>query len=172
MGSLTNMQYLQLRHFALSHCPRGQAPEVNAVVRICKAGFSQKKLISQWYGLLNDKDLNATPHTYMKKWEEALGQTIDLATWYNIWENATKTPICENIYKILMGCGSRNLYHLKGCGHEGTLLHIFWTCPVIKLFWGRQPDVIEGKWKSTFPPTEADLLERVQENGTLDSTLK
>lgn len=86
-------------------------------------------------------------HSYMLKWEQALGEELSTEQCKIIWSRAAKSPICtlyeENTYKVLSfwymtPTRLHAIYPpvLDCCWRcrrdRGTLLHIYWQYPSLQ----------------------------------------
>lgn len=86
----------------------------------------------------------------MIKWEKALNEELPEEQWQTIWTQAAKSSLCtlykENTYKIfLFWYMTPDILHTiyptssDRCWRcqkdRGTLLHIYWSCPLITPFW-------------------------------------
>lgn len=88
--------------------------------------------------------------SFIIKWERDLGRTLGNGTWQKVCAAAHKSSVACNIqeagYKLLSRWyrTPRVLHRMfpsssNRCwrcnGEEGTIYHIFWSCPVLERFW-------------------------------------
>lgn len=105
-------------------------------------------LISEMYRLLGTTENPRT--TYIRAWERDLQldlSTTQLTHLYQLTHSSTmESKTQETNYKILsrwyrVPADLARIYPSvsdqcwRGCGHRGTLLHIWWECPLIKSYW-------------------------------------
>lgn len=143
-------RYLQIKNFYTPFL-KGDTPlsQLSIFESICtKDPFAKgtiSSLYNQLYGVAN---LNRP--SYVQRWEEDLGRTLEDTDWSNIWlTSKSSSPnilALETNYKVLtrwylvparVAKYSPNTSALcfRGCPEIGTHLHIWWTCPVIQTFW-------------------------------------
>lgn len=116
---------------------------------ICKDEPHARGLISLLYsqGLTQPNSENPS---YVQKWEEDLGKTLESADWNLIW-SVTKSAspnvlAVEANYKVLTRWYlvpvrvakytqnySAQCFH--GCTELGTYFHVWWTCPIAQNYW-------------------------------------
>lgn len=94
--------YLQIRHYALTLTSNLQFSKLSPFV--CLVLSSQKGFTSYMYNILNTFNVGTRgKHSYMLKWEKALGEEIPPEQWQIIWSRAAKSSLCtlykENTYK-------------------------------------------------------------------------
>lgn len=145
--------YLQIRHYALTITSNLQFSPPSSFETIILEGNAQKGVISGIYKILNAISLEEQgKHSYMLKWEKILEEELPLAQWQAIWNQTAKSSMCtlykENAYKILFfwymtpdvlhaifPTSSDRCWRCQGA--RGTLIHIYWECPLIAPFWDK-----------------------------------
>ncbi|OCT75394.1 hypothetical protein XELAEV_18030573mg [Xenopus laevis] len=136
-------QHLQMRHYALKMIGP-QLPINHTPLDTIMATRSHRKgLISDIYGILTmDTELSFVKYRYMLSWEQFLGEELSLNDYnmgkpqeglkvnYKILPHWYMTPAkLHSIYPATTASCWRQ------CGEEGTLYHIFWTCPISEDYW-------------------------------------
>lgn len=142
--------YVQIRHFFSRPKPQPDwARRTTAFESLCLSEEPQKHLISLTYNMLfSNQNSNLVWHN--KKWEQELNITLTEKEWENIYTHIHKgtinVQIQENAFKVLSRWYRTPLtlhhfnpaltQHCWRCQTDiGSLLHIWWTCPKIQLFW-------------------------------------
>lgn len=106
-------------------------------------------MISELHKILTQTTPTAKP-AYIREWERDLEQEFSENQLTQIYQlthtSSIDSKTQENNYKILaqwyrVPAALAKIFPSVsnlcwwGCGHRGTLLHIWWECPVIQGFW-------------------------------------
>lgn len=106
-------------------------------------------MVSELYQLLSSASPAVKP-SYIRAWEwdlETVFTPAQLSSLYELTQSSSIDSKTQEInYKILMRwyrvpADLARIYPptpdqcWRGCSHKGTLLHIWWDCPVIRLYW-------------------------------------
>lgn len=117
---------------------------------LCSTQGPARGTLSQLYLLLTESQ-GQVELPWVHKWELDLGRTFTAAQRRKIVTLALKSSVCSKIqetnYKVLTRwyltpsrlhrCFPEVSDRCWRCGSErGTLLHVFWSCPRLSLFWG------------------------------------
>lgn len=161
--------YLQIRHYALSIASDLQFSPPTPFENLIMGGTAQKGLISDIYKIINAYPLETKgKHAYMVRWEKALEEELPMEQWQTIWTQAAKSSLCtlykENTYKILLYWYMtpdtlHTIYPSSPdrcwrCQKErGTLLHIYWSCPLIAPYWTEVHQLLTGLLEVQVPMT-------------------
>lgn len=109
-----------------------------------------------FYDLLTDNDI-FTKSPGMLKWEEELGKQFSEAHWSKALHYAHTSSMCANhreqYQKLLTrwyftplqlskAFPSASPYCWRLCGSVGSLLHVFWSCPMLSPFWRAVQDLV------------------------------
>lgn len=88
----------------------------------------------------------------MQKWEQDLEISLEVEVWSKMVQCAFRsyinTSLIEAYYKVLMRwymvpvrvatyVPGASPQWFRGCGMDGTMFHIWWTCPKVRKFWIR-----------------------------------
>lgn len=115
----------------------------------------------------------------MVKWDRDLGHKVDYNKWQILWKKGVKFTACatlrENLEKMIyrwyltpakLGKMYRNADNLcwRCRDKVGTFFHVWWTCDVVKRFWGQIYDELKKILKYNFPKSpEVFLLGMIEE---------
>lgn len=156
---LDNLSIIQLRHFLQTlqkapYVPRGHTP----LESLCKSGEPIRHALSFLYSLLTIQGGDKTPE-FLLKWERDLGTQFTTQQREKVLALAHKSSIAshyqESGYKILTRW-YRVPYMLHKmnpslsdrcwrCGTEvGSMLHVFWSCPILRPFWEEVTSTIQS----------------------------
>lgn len=142
-------KFLQIRHFlGGARTPMIWSRDLAPIEQICATNRPQRHLISALYSLL----LSKVPPTdqFQSSWNSDLSLDLSDEDWDRIWEHAHKGSVNvsaqENRYKLCTRWyrTPEKLHKIFPavpaacwrCGKDtGSLLHIWWDCPVIVPFW-------------------------------------
>lgn len=134
--------------------------------RICMSDPHIRGLISLLYHQCNVTSGETLP-SYAIKWAQDINQKLDDKDWSNIWlATKTSSPNCfavETNYKVLMRwymvpariakfAPSYSPNCFRGCDMPGTHYHIWWQCPVVKVFWNNIFLMASKALEITIPP--------------------
>lgn len=141
-----NQIYSIVRSLSSRGVELGTAGELeNGLVTATK----RKGTVSTMYKLLLSSNPCSNLHTKYQ-WEREIGLPISETQWNAALRNSTTVSKCVR-YKIIQlkiihraymtpktmnkidPSISKMCWH--GCGSEGTLIHMLWTCPLVKQFW-------------------------------------
>uniref|UniRef100_A0A803K2X3 Reverse transcriptase domain-containing protein n=1 Tax=Xenopus tropicalis TaxID=8364 RepID=A0A803K2X3_XENTR len=128
-------EYLQLLNFVTTHIKPATTTPRTAFETMAKRGLPQKSLISNIYKLLTQPLPDQPPnHSYMTKWNSVLQMPLPQSDWEAIWSNAKKMVTCarHKLHKLFPDCSP---LCWRNCGAQGTLIHIFWECPLLQQLW-------------------------------------
>lgn len=115
---------------------------------ICNSNPHAPGIISKLYTHLTTTSSHLSSYTTC--WINDLNVSLEQEDWDDIW--ATTNSSSQNItavetnYKVLLRwymVSARIAKYLptypptcfRGCGEQGTYVHIWWTCPVVQRFW-------------------------------------
>lgn len=142
-------QYLQIRHAisSLHWPPKPDLPTSFSRYLLGSSGLS--KGLSTLYRLLADPPPNSSsPH--ICRWERELSKHFPLNSWFRAAMAPRKFSSCINHVELMRKIHLRwyltpdRLVHMfpsssrlcwRGCGRVGSLLHMWWSCPIISPFW-------------------------------------
>lgn len=149
-------QFLQIRH-ALQTFSWSQPPKLlSKFNRFFLNPLGLRGGISVIYSLLLMEAADACP-IYMERWENELSQKFSLEEWATASTVPLRVSKCINHFELMRKIHLRwyltpvRLAHSSSspsrlcwrqCGREGTLLHMWWSCPHISLFWEQVSDII------------------------------
>lgn len=142
-------RYLQLSHFIgkLPKPLRGME-ELRPLEKLCTTEYPGG-VIGQIYKILGAEQEDMTP-PYIKRWEQELGSLCNRNTLGKILNlvhySALDNRRTEIHYKVLARWyatpdrvskmdGTKGNTCWRGCPTLGTMSHIWWECPIIKVFW-------------------------------------
>lgn len=143
-------KYLQIRHFLTTHNPIScWHRDLTPFELICCGDEPQRHLISIVYALLFSNHI-LKDDILIRRWESELSIDLTTAEWEHILGHAHKgsinVSIQENRYKIFSRWyrtpDKVHKFHpsvpptcWRCHSSEGTLIHIWWECPLLKSFW-------------------------------------
>lgn len=147
--TLTEWRYLQLKHFisSLPH-PIREESELTFIEQLCNTPKETGHKIAKIYGGLEGLEVEVP--TYIEKWEQELGKTLTIEQKNTVLRAAQGYARDINTIEMSYKCLAR--WYLtpirmqkinreeqskcwRGCGEEGTMAHIWWACPKIRLYW-------------------------------------
>lgn len=142
-------QYLQLRHILhLIKWPPRPSGEVPFRKFLHKSKGFKKGLTLSYK--LQVGATSASKGANMIKWEGELQKTFSLEEWTKALQTSSKLSHCINYKEIMRKIHLRwfltpnRLAHMKSdatnlcwrqCGHIGSQLHMWWSCPITTSFW-------------------------------------
>lgn len=143
-------RYRQLHHFFEKHIHLIRDPSTpTSYEHLFTDEEPVPHMVSELYQLLGEADPHMKP-TYIRKWEADLGYELTDTQLHHLYymthSSSVDSRTQETNYKIMslwyrVQADLARIYPSvsdrcwRGCGHRGTLLHIWWTCPIIKPFW-------------------------------------
>lgn len=144
--------YLQIKHF-LQQLIRAQPTPytLTPFERICRATPHSPGVIFLLYSSIISSR-KPPVRAYHLQWEEDLGKKLDPEDWQIMTISLTKTCrnvlTLENAYKVFYRwyytparlahfIPSYPSHCFRGCSLEGTMAHIWWTCPKVCRLWVR-----------------------------------
>lgn len=157
-------RFHQISHFL--HSISSQEPLPLAITpceQWCSSAMDMRGGISLIYSALAEPREKAT---YMLSWERNIGFEWDLVTWHSHFTCAYKgilnISLAEADLKVisrwyLVPTHPAKFYPrssplcFRGCGHLGSLLHIFWECPRIRGYWKKIFNLIRKVTGKTVP---------------------
>lgn len=110
---------------------------------------TERHLMSQMYRLILATQNRTVPH-FIREWEGELGHNLTTAQIKKLFNLTHSTSISSQIQemsykfltrwywtpvKIAKRFPTADARCWRGCGQEGTFLHLWWSCPKIKVFW-------------------------------------
>uniref|UniRef100_A0A670IVT3 Reverse transcriptase domain-containing protein n=1 Tax=Podarcis muralis TaxID=64176 RepID=A0A670IVT3_PODMU len=135
----------------------------------------KSKLLTKMYNQLLDWDtMDEEVKEVMIKWAIDIGHPIEYEKWKKLWTKDMKFSACvglrENMEKMMYRwyitptklakmykTGDKICWRCKK--KEGDFFHMWWSCDVVKKFWGSVYDELKKMLKYTFPKKpEAFLL--------------
>lgn len=147
---LDSLSTLQLRHYLktlqkIPYVPRSHTP----LESLCKSGEPIRHTLSFLYSILTRQGEDSTPE-FLLKWERDLGTQLTTQQRERVLVLAHKSSIASHYqeagYKILT-----RWYRVPYVLHkmnpslsdrcwrcdreEGSMLHVFWSCPLLRPFW-------------------------------------
>lgn len=141
--------YVQIVHFLKTLQRKADIMTFTPMEYLCRSFDKHKGHISNIYGIFSSKSEKLF---YMQKWEQDIEETMEMDTWYNTAQLASKgyinTSLIEANYKVLLRWymvpariatyipGASPLC-FRGCGGEGTIYHTWWSCPKVRRYWIR-----------------------------------
>lgn len=151
-------KYIQLKHFVQTLSFTSNEIQGTSFERAVVSLISNKGTISRLYGeYLNITEIQK--QKYQLDWEKDLGKELTEEEWSGIWMNTTKSSInvalTETSLKLLHRAylTPDRVAHFKpncssmcfrGCQVKGTMLHIWWQCPVVNKIWNRISKLISN----------------------------
>uniref|UniRef100_A0A803K3V4 Reverse transcriptase domain-containing protein n=1 Tax=Xenopus tropicalis TaxID=8364 RepID=A0A803K3V4_XENTR len=148
--------YLQLSSFrkANPYCkPKQLSATQQKITSLSMAGAR----ISHFYAAINDQS-SKPPGTHISAWEKELNLSIDPIDWntaFTLIMASTKSArllepsiklmyrwylVPSRLHKIFPQTASKECW--RGCGQDGTHVHIWWECPKLASFWTQVFDLI------------------------------
>ncbi len=177
-------RYLQLRNFvALNSNDFPSCPPISLIDSIFECKSVKKQTISKIYELLSMYD--STPLDLLKnKWETDLNEPISEEIWHKIIQGIVSSSICLRHaviqFKIVRLHWSKvRLSKIKAdidpicdqCSQApDTLLHMFWTCPRLYMFWTDFFETFSGVFGEVVEPSPFLALFGVAPENTLLNT--
>lgn len=148
--SMDKWRYRQLHHFirGLPH-PIRPPSSLTPFEKLCKSVDPIPHSISVLYGLLQSAESQSKP-IYIREWERDLQHTFtetQLSHLYHLTHiSSVDTKMQENSFKLLtrwyrVPATLAKIYPMasaacwRGCGLQGTFLHVWWECPRLWPFW-------------------------------------
>lgn len=141
------------RYLQITDCLR-QNPQLRPKIPVSIQDYltspnNTTKGISTIYPILQEKSVFTKP-TPLLKWEQDIGTTFTPSQWTKAFtvthKNTLSASLCEMMQKITLRWyltpdtlakyrdGSSSSCW-RGCSQEGTIMHIFWKCPLISKLW-------------------------------------
>ena len=160
-------RFLTIKSFYQKHFSLSTNPTITVFERICLSSSRDRGMISRLYNYLNT---HSTPEKSqpMLQWEAELNDTFPLDTWLTMSENLRKSNKAISFRETPMKLFARwyltpSKIHtfypslspncFRGCQSEGTLLHLFWSCPRLSQLWIEAASRFEKSSKHRFPLT-------------------
>lgn len=159
-------QYLQLTHWASRTEIRTQADRrLTQFERWLITRTSDKKLISDLYKLLQLHYF----HMYQPgraRWERDMGRAFTDREWegicYRARHSATRIGLTETYTKLAYYWyyTPERLHHMdsthspdcwRGCGEQGSLLHLLWDCKYLTAYWTMILDDVDKHFNTEIP---------------------
>lgn len=146
--------------------PESPLPRLSTFESMCKNDPLAKGMISSFYTQLLTKS-KSDKLTYVQKWEEDLGRKLDDAEWSEIWlttkSSSPNVTAMEANYKVLTRwylvparmakyTPNHSALCFRGCTDPGTHLHIWWTCPIAKSYWGKIFELASKMFQTPLTP--------------------
>lgn len=163
----------QLSHFLHSLKPPADSDQsLTTLEKICNASGTIAHTLSLTYSLLNTPQADFIPPGLLK-WERKLNCHFNTTKRQHILRFTHKSSICAKIqetnYKLLSRWYRTPLILRKffpatsdlcwRCrADRGTLIHIFWSCPVLDNFWRTLHKVAQKFTERTIPDDPAFFL--------------
>lgn len=145
---LDEWRYLQLCHFVSKlPNPRRTGDKLTDFEKLCDME-DPGNIVSRICKILMRMNQLETP-PYIKKWEIELGTKIDETTIRRVLKMVGNSAIDARTAEISYKCISRSYltpeitskfqkdsaYCWRGCQEIGTMAHLWWLCPKIRIFW-------------------------------------
>lgn len=137
-------------------------PSITPYEQWCSNTMDQRGGISLIYAALQT---NLDKPSYARAWEEDTGSTWNASEWYQVSKRSFKgISLIEASLKVLTRWyyvpfrlaliypGTLALC-FRGCELEGSMIHIWWTCPRIRSFWWKIFRTISSLAEETVTPS-------------------
>lgn len=143
-------RYLQIRNYVRQCVPNFESlPEDKRIYKLLLGPLDSRKLVSGFVNIFSERTVYAT-HFLKNSWEEELGMQIGDDVWR---EGLARIRSCSisTRHQLIQFKVMHRLHYSKTKLHrifptisslcdrcksaEGSLTHIFWTCPKLNNFW-------------------------------------
>lgn len=155
-------RFLQVRHYydtKIRRVTNDYSPLIDMFIKVYNTNTSEKRLISGLYNCIQDIKGHSTQYI-KEKWEKEMQICIPAEEWLNLWHSqcvssssrALREFCWKNTIRFFITpkvkAKQKGMANQGSCWRQcGTLLadhvHVFWSCPVLNLFWSEIHSGIE-----------------------------